>query len=67
VEIVMDLGHFRQLQVRLDSGSSLKVFVPKQRRVHVDESVALSPSRYLAFAKDDEPVEMVLRDELVPA
>ena len=66
VDVVMDLGHFRQLEVLLESGPLLKVFVSKEQALHTGEPIRLAPSRYLAFAGDVEPVEMTLAGSTAP-
>jgi ABC-type Fe3+/spermidine/putrescine transport system ATPase subunit len=59
VDVAMDLGHFRQLDVLLQEGSSAKVFLPKEQTIAVGEPVWLAPTRCLAFAGNAEPVEIV--------
>ncbi len=60
VDVVMDLGHYRQVEVRLETGSLIKVFVPKEHSFSAGEPVHLAPCRYLAFAGDADPVEINL-------
>jgi len=57
VDVVMDLGHFRQLEVQLPSGRALKVFVPKERHVAPGETIVLEAARYLVYAGEDAPSE----------
>jgi putative spermidine/putrescine transport system ATP-binding protein len=58
VDGVMDLGHFRQVDVALEHGWLLQVFVPKDRSLAAGEELHLAPARCLAFAGTDEPVEL---------
>jgi putative spermidine/putrescine transport system ATP-binding protein len=67
VDVVMDLGHFRQVEVQLDSGPSIKVFVSKELVLSSGEPIRLAPSRCLAFVGDADPVEVTLTREPVPA
>jgi putative spermidine/putrescine transport system ATP-binding protein len=67
VDVVMDLGHFRQVEVQLDSGPSVKVFVPKELVLNTGEPICLAPSRCLVFVDDADPVEITLSREPVPA
>ena len=67
VDVAMDLGHFKQLDVVLEAGSSVKVFVPKEQMIGAGEAVNLAPTRCLAFAGDAEPVEIVLTPDPVLA
>ncbi len=60
VDVVMDLGHYRQVEVRLEAGPMVKVFVPKEHVLTSGEEVHLAPSRYLAFTERGEPIEQVL-------
>jgi putative spermidine/putrescine transport system ATP-binding protein len=63
VDVVMDLGHFRQVEVLLETDRMLKVFLPKDRPVGAGEMLHLAPTRYLAYAGDAEPVEFSLAGE----
>jgi putative spermidine/putrescine transport system ATP-binding protein len=67
VDVVMDLGHFRQVEVQLDNGPLIKVFVSKEQVLNTGEPIQLAPSRCLAFADDAEPVEIALTREPAPA
>ena len=60
VDIAMDLGHFKQLEVLLATGPAIKVFVPKEQTIGVGEPIYLAPTRCLAFAGESEPVEIAL-------
>ncbi len=42
VDIVMDLGHFRQVELLLDNQTRLKVFVSKERHVAVGERLRVA-------------------------
>lgn len=59
VDVVMDLGHFRQLEVQLRSERMLKVFVPKERSIASGEQLSLTALRYLIYAGEDAPLEVV--------
>ncbi len=67
VDVVMDLGHFRHLEVQLESGPSVKVFVSKDLVLNSGDPVRLAPSRCLVFVGDADPVEITLRREPAPA
>lgn len=58
VAVVMDLGHFRQLEVDLDIGSSSKVFVLKWQEIGAGQTIGLAPSRYLALTENGMPQEV---------
>ena len=57
IDVVMDLGHFRQLEVQLPSERALKVFVPKERHIAPGEAIVLEATRYLVYAGEDAPSE----------
>jgi putative spermidine/putrescine transport system ATP-binding protein len=66
VDVVMDLGHFRQVEVQLESGPSVKVFVSKDLLLNTGEPIRLAPNRCLAFVGDADPVEITLSHEPAP-
>jgi putative spermidine/putrescine transport system ATP-binding protein len=55
VDVVMDLGPFRQAEVLVAGDRSIKVFLPKERLLQPDQVLHLRPSRYLLFAGDEPP------------
>ncbi|MDB5057087.1 MAG: transporter ATP-binding protein, partial [Chloroflexi bacterium] len=63
VDVVMDLGHFRQVELLLETSRSLKVFVPKERHIASGELLRVTPTRCLAYAGNDEPVEIIFTRE----
>jgi putative spermidine/putrescine transport system ATP-binding protein len=67
VDIVMDLGHFRQVELLLDNQSRLKVFVSKERHVAVGERLRVTPTRCLAYVGNAEPVEVPISPSLAIA
>jgi putative spermidine/putrescine transport system ATP-binding protein len=67
VEVVMDLGHFRQVEVALEQGVPLKVFVPKDRGIVSGETLHLAPARCLVFAGTTDPVDLTFAPQPVAA
>jgi putative spermidine/putrescine transport system ATP-binding protein len=56
VDVVMDLGHFRQVEIQLPSERALKVFLPKERAVQSGETLHVRPVRSLVYAGHEQPV-----------
>jgi hypothetical protein len=65
VDVVMDLGHFRQVELVLDEGPMLKVFFPKERMISSGESLKVTPTRCLAYADSAEPIELAFAGQPV--
>jgi len=63
VDVVMDLGHYRQVEVLLESNQPLKLFLPKDHQVRSGETLYLAPTRYLAYVEDAAPLEISLASE----
>jgi len=55
VEVVMELGHYRQVSLQAISGSvpgpALTMIVGKDADMRAGESIAVTPTRYLAYAR----------------
>lgn len=65
VDVVMDLGHFRQVDVALEDGPLLKVFVAKDHSLEPGEPVHLAPARCLVFSEGQAPVALEYTDRPV--
>jgi putative spermidine/putrescine transport system ATP-binding protein len=61
-DVVMDLGHFRQVELVLSEERTLKVFVPKERLISSGDSMRVAPTRCLAYVDDAEPVELTFAE-----
>jgi hypothetical protein len=67
VDVVMDLGHFRQVDLLLSQGGTLRVFVGKESRIAAGDSLRVRPSRALAFVSGADPVELTREGQPVAA
>ena len=67
VDVVMDLGHFHQVEVALREGPLLKMFVPKESAIGTGETISVAPARCLAYAGAEEPVELTFAGQPAPA
>ena len=61
-DVVMDLGHFRQVELVLTEGPTLKIFVPKERVITSGDRLRVVPTRCLAYSDTTEPVELMFAD-----
>ena len=60
VEQTMDMGHYRKVLVALAGMSApVKVFMAKSLQVRERETIGLAPLRYLVYAEDSEPIEVI--------
>jgi len=67
VDVVMDLGHFRQVEVVVEAGPLLKMFVPKESTIGSGVPISVAPARCLAYAGSEEPVELTFAHQPAPA
>ncbi len=63
VDVVMDLGHFRQVEVAVEAGPVLKMFVPKESTIGTGEPISVAPARCLVYSGSEEPVELTLTNQ----
>jgi len=66
VDVVMDLGHFRQVEMVLDEGPVLKMFMPKERMFGSGAIIRVAPTRCLAYAGSAAPIELMFAREPAP-
>jgi putative spermidine/putrescine transport system ATP-binding protein len=50
VEVVMDLGHYRQASLQIPPGTTLTMIAGKDVDLRPGESVMVAPTRYLVYA-----------------
>jgi putative spermidine/putrescine transport system ATP-binding protein len=67
VDVIMDLGHFRQVELVISPERRLKLFLSKEEAVQSGQALHAAPARYLSYVGDGEPVEFTLRRQPVPA
>jgi putative spermidine/putrescine transport system ATP-binding protein len=58
IDVVMDLGHFRHVDLVLPAGQTLKVFLPKEHPVAAGQELHVQPTRCLGYVGAAEPVEL---------
>jgi putative spermidine/putrescine transport system ATP-binding protein len=51
VEVVMDLGHYRQASLRISPGTTLTMIAGKGVDLRPGESVTVAPTRYLVYVQ----------------
>ena len=51
VEVVMDLGHYRQASLQIPPGTTLTMIVGKDVDLRPGESVTVAPTRYLVYVQ----------------
>ena len=56
VDVMMDLGHFRQVELQVAEDRMIKVFLSKEHTVRADEVLHVRPTRYLVYADEARPV-----------
>jgi hypothetical protein len=55
----MDMGHYRKILVRIEGvDEPLKAYLAKSIPVSEQETITLSPLRYLIYQNGGEPLEM---------
>ncbi|MGH2386836.1 MAG: ABC transporter ATP-binding protein [Chloroflexota bacterium] len=67
IDVVMDLGHFRQVDLILPTGRTLKVFLPKEYAVTSGQELRVQPIRCLGYVGAAEPVELTSPAVAAPA
>jgi len=58
VELMMDLGHYRKVVVKVPGVGSLKVYLSKSTSLSEGDPLALYPTRYLVYRDGQPPVEV---------
>lgn len=62
VDVVMDLGHYRQVGLQVDPGTTLTIIMGKDMETQPGDRLAVAPTRYLVYARAAERAGAVSGD-----